>query len=889
MMLLLFILFVLGAVTVLAVEAVAVVLLIRWLNRRVAREAGKEKPDGSPGDFDFLLYQKQGIVWVLESERIPKSLPVDKALTQQKVKKEILEVTPTQKFAQIKDHHLVLKESDGSHVKIPLKGCMIAAVSASSLSSRKWAKRYPIKIESNASTLYKGSRILYIYLDTCWEKEAWCKSLRLASCEDKEKLKWFAKLNVEFQNYLVSLNAGYPSFMKPYSSVGIDLGDKSSKLDGSSKVRQFLKKLAKKASKTVPENKGSSISTSDHEERKMSERAQSFQDLPFAGGGVKLAPTRKPLDCSTKDVVVPSSTSTSTGSGSQSQMSVTSDADSDDRIFGDEGTLCWNLLISRLFFDAKRNDQMKTSLQARIQLQVFESEMDLVPYCCCSVLEVGSGMVDFLLCLCKLSWQEICSVFYLKLRRLRTLSDIRIPSYIGEVTCTAVNIGNLPPYIRAMRVLPSDMNEFWAFEIDLQYSGGAILDVETRVAIQDLDLPEGDEPEIESSDHDVKYDLLEGAERFGKQKHSEVDVDKKTDQTKEGEFSDGMRSSNSTTSVSPQVSKWKSIFNSVAKQVSQVPLSLGIRVASIQGTMRLYIKPPPSDQIWFGFTSMPDIDFHLDSSVGEHKISNVHLSLFLINRFKSAIRETLVLPNCESVCIPCMLAEKDDWVPQQVAPFIWRNREAAGNNDNRQEAPSSQPVDPTRVTEVDRGGTNGNAESKTENPGKIGWTTQQSKSLDPHALLSVPMHSPDRSTTSNAKSKQEKTRKAGWSALQSKSLDPHACLSVPIAQPSTNNQPLEELKAPLLTHEEQQEGHLRSIEENIECKSPSRQLVLHEEKNQINGEDDTKSTRIGKKARMLGLGKKMGEKLEERARHIEEKGRNLVERMRVNSEKKGTL
>lgn len=102
------------------------------------------------------------------------------------------------------------------------------------------------------------------------------------------------------------------------------------------------------------------------------------------------------------------------------------------------------------------------------------------------------------------------------------------------MTCTSVNIGNLPPYIRAMRVLPSDMNEFWAFEIDLQYSGDAILEVETRVAVQDLDLPEGDEPETESGViHDVKYDLLEGVEQFGKQKHSEVNVDK-MDQAKEG-------------------------------------------------------------------------------------------------------------------------------------------------------------------------------------------------------------------------------------------------------------------------------------------------------------------------------------------------------------------
>lgn len=61
-MLLLFIVFVLGAVTVIAVEAVGVVFLIRWLNRRVAREVDKAKPDGSlssTGDFDFSLYLKQ--------------------------------------------------------------------------------------------------------------------------------------------------------------------------------------------------------------------------------------------------------------------------------------------------------------------------------------------------------------------------------------------------------------------------------------------------------------------------------------------------------------------------------------------------------------------------------------------------------------------------------------------------------------------------------------------------------------------------------------------------------------------------------------------------------------------------------------------------------------
>ena len=36
----------------------------------------------------------------------------------------------------------------------------------------------------------------------------------------------------------------------------------------------------------------------------------------------------------------------------------------------DEGTLCWNLLMSRLFFDAKSNLAIKNSLKDRIQVSV---------------------------------------------------------------------------------------------------------------------------------------------------------------------------------------------------------------------------------------------------------------------------------------------------------------------------------------------------------------------------------------------------------------------------------------------------------------------------------------------------------------------------------------
>ncbi|RYR58181.1 hypothetical protein Ahy_A05g023854 isoform B [Arachis hypogaea] len=67
--------------------------------------------------------------------------------------------------------------------------------------------------------------------------------------------------------------------------------------------------------------------------------------------------------------------------------------------------------------------------------------------------------------------------------------------------------------------------------------------------------------------------------------------------------------------------------------------------------MRLQLKPPPSDNLWYGFTFMPDIDFNLESCVRDHKITNACIALFLVNQLKEAFRETLVLPNSECISI----------------------------------------------------------------------------------------------------------------------------------------------------------------------------------------------------------------------------------------------
>ncbi|CAK7338642.1 unnamed protein product [Dovyalis caffra] len=784
-----------GLLTLVALQALGVYFLIKRLNRKSQLQQKQASHSSSPHqELDpqqslEYAYNKKGIVWVLESDKVLKNWPVEKVPKDQKRKKELLEVTPIKKHAKIKDRSLILTDSGGTHRIVPLKGCVIEAVSATSLPSRKWAKRFPIKVESKNSPIYNASKTFFIFLETSWEKESWCKALRLASSDDQEKLNWFTKLNEDFHRYLTSLSTGYPSFMKPSVGFYAEPIDRASRLDSSeSKVRLFWKKLARKASKTGVESKVTSLL--GREERKNNDKYHPSSDPAFTGSVGKNAPALIAPITFEEENIASSSSSTFSRASSQSQFSAISETDIDERLNIDDGTLCWNLIISRLFFDAKSNAEMKSLVQARIQ---------------------------------------------------RTLSNMRTPSYIGEVICTALDLGNLPPYIHGIRVLPTHVNEVWAWEVDIEYCGGLVLDIETRLEVRDLDMLKGvvDTDSGSSSGTDVSSDLLEGFEHLGKQLNlSEATVDSQEWKDEGNPKPDKLKDPKSGIATSTNVSKWKSILKSVAKQVSQVPLSLSIRVASLRGTVRLHIKPPPSDQLWFGFTSMPDVEFALESSVGEHKITSGQIAVFLINKFKAAIRESMVLPNCESVCIPWMLAEKNDWVPRNVAPFIWINQEAASDNATALELLNSQ-IDAKTKIEVGKG-------TSYEHP----------------------------------ESKHKKTRNT------ENAQPPLSDYSDALPRPLSSNKPSmkndkssQDLTSPLLANGEAEETGQQSSGSISESQSPSRSLIPLEKQTLAVEEDDSRPKKMGRRAKMFDLGKKMGEKLEEKRRHIEEKGRNMVDKM----------
>ena len=187
----------------------------------------------------------------------------------------------------------------------------------------------------------------------------------------------------------------------------------------------------------------------------------------------------------------------------------------------------------------------------------------------------------------------------------------------------------------------------------------------------------------------------------------------------------------------------------------------------------------------------------------------------------------MVLPNCESITIPGMIAEKDDWVQRSVAPFMWLNQDSSSDHDSFEAAEGKAKGEKP---------TNGEQTNKTTNVPQKARVEEEPEAAQPPANLTAHIVESDRS--------------------------------------------LEELKTPLLESNEKLEtvargGNDREIVPVSVQPPPSRYIVPNEEV-----DSSFKGKKMGTRERMFDFRKKVGEKFEEKKRHMEERSRQIVEKMR---------
>ncbi|EPQ29200.1 uncharacterized protein PFL1_03487 [Pseudozyma flocculosa PF-1] len=80
-----------------------------------------------------------------------------------------------------------------------------------------------------------------------------------------------------------------------------------------------------------------------------------------------------------------------------------------------------------------------------------------------------------------------------------------------------------------------------------------------------------------------------------------------------------------------------------------IPLVLAVVLRSLEGNLLLQVKPPPSNRLWFGFTSLPKMEIDVEPVVSARKVQWGMVTRLIEGRIRELLTESIVVPNMDDV------------------------------------------------------------------------------------------------------------------------------------------------------------------------------------------------------------------------------------------------
>ncbi|XP_041958987.1 testis-expressed protein 2-like isoform X1 [Alosa sapidissima] len=249
------------------------------------------------------------------------------------------------------------------------------------------------------------------------------------------------------------------------------------------------------------------------------------------------------------------------------------------------------------------------------------------------------------------------------------LSKIRLPYFMNELTLTELDMGFSTPRILQASKPSVDHQGLW-FDLEVSYKGSFLMTLETKMNLARLGkegdgfgefgkdgsrpraycLADSDEESSSAGSSDeedppeLTADQTLGAEGFvGGHKHSKIMrfVDKIT---KSKYF---------------QKATETEFIKKKMEEVSNTPLLLTVEVQECRGTLAVNIPPPPTDRIWYGFRTPPQLDLRARPKLGEREVTFAHVTDWIEKKLYQEFQKILVMPNMDDVWLHIMHSAMD--------------------------------------------------------------------------------------------------------------------------------------------------------------------------------------------------------------------------------------
>ncbi|SPO21377.1 uncharacterized protein UTRI_00854 [Ustilago trichophora] len=80
-----------------------------------------------------------------------------------------------------------------------------------------------------------------------------------------------------------------------------------------------------------------------------------------------------------------------------------------------------------------------------------------------------------------------------------------------------------------------------------------------------------------------------------------------------------------------------------------IPIVLAVVLRSLEGNLLLHVKRPPSNRLWFGFTTMPKMEIDIEPVVSERKVQWGMVTRLIESRLRELLNESIVVPNMDDL------------------------------------------------------------------------------------------------------------------------------------------------------------------------------------------------------------------------------------------------
>lgn len=668
---------------------VEIVCAFYFISKLLARRASHPRSTSSlelKSEADSFNFSLQGALWVsplpegdlskavlLKPGKDKKKEKEDKDGSKESAKRveatrDVPEITPVWRHVVLKDGVLFMKGADGVEEQISLESCEVLSVSSSSRPDGKWARRFPIKLYHTTRTIYRQYKGCLFYAESGYEKEAWCEVLRATARAKGYDKDWYSSVKKEFLEYTSAAEKHVPYLTRFHSTTKINhrvakptdeqSDDHKQSDEGVSKKRLILNKLLRRNGSKGKDVKDSKDEGNSRKGKGKSLVSDDHEDIKSTSNGSHLS----------NESHTRSESTSSDSDGDKSILAVSQkDNEESDEVLPsplvhghdnvrdekeiDQGQLCLNMIVGRLFFDFYHSKTRVKWLQNQFQ---------------------------------------------------KLISRIKTPNYIKSITIKELDLGKDPPFATALRMLPADAAGALALEVDLEWQGGCFITIETRVDVRDQiaqDKIASQMAEPGSAGAAAAAIVSGIGEDLGTPGSSDTS---EVVQARQASIAKNSGAGDDSSKKGGWMNSVKSMMSRVAVQVSQVPLLLKIRLVSVKGTCIVSLRAPPSDRLWFSFKEMPDIHLEPEPCIGDHRINSGLLGSYIANQIKVQIREQVVMPYCQDLFLHWMMATQDDWLPQSAIPVAFAAVEVSENE--RQISKQNIGVQPKPIEENNKNG-----------------------------------------------------------------------------------------------------------------------------------------------------------------------------------------